>query len=176
MIYNYFNHKLKQQLVVVLFIFTSLCIKAQAPTTATVTFSSGVASWTVPQGVSTLTVECWGGGGSGGGINNTCCGGGGGGAGGAYAQTVFTVTPTQLVYYSVAATRAGTSAAGSVGFDSWFNKNLNAVPTVATDGVLAKGGQGGGIGPSGVAVCTCYQQCNRLHLDITNRSEHHSRK
>jgi hypothetical protein len=53
------------------------------------TFTNG---FTVPVGVSSITVRCWGAGG-GGGIDLANTNGGPGGGGGAYASSVLTVTP-----------------------------------------------------------------------------------
>ncbi len=50
--------------------------------------ASGV--FTVPAGVTSITVEAWGGGGGGGNSNNTTSNGGAGGGGGAYARKVLT--------------------------------------------------------------------------------------
>lgn len=97
-------------------------------------------TWTAPDYVSTVWVRCWGGGGAGGGITldptsgNTCCGGGG--AGGAFAaETTYTVIPGHAYTVTVGATRTGSTGAGGVGNDTWFDSS--------TTGVLAKGGAGG---------------------------------
>src|SRR5690606_4049120 len=71
--------------------------------------SSG--TYTVPDGVSSITVECWGAGGGGG----TSGGGGkrGGGGGGAYARSVLNVSPESMFDYVIGsggtAGNAGTS-------------------------------------------------------------------
>ncbi|WP_396171621.1 choice-of-anchor D domain-containing protein [Flavobacterium sp.] len=90
----------------------------------TVTLSTGT-SWTVPAGVTSITVEAWGGGGKGG--TRTTNGNGGGGGGGAYAKKIITVTAGNSYNYSVGAGSTTTSAGG----DSWFLDNTT---------VLAKGG------------------------------------
>jgi hypothetical protein len=56
------------------------------------TFTS-TTTWTVPAGVTSVTVECIGGGGSGGGGRNVNLAGGSGGGGGQYAKSVISVTP-----------------------------------------------------------------------------------
>lgn len=81
--------------------------------------------FTVPPGVSQVTVECWGGGGRGGSRTND--GGGAGGGGGAYARSVLPVTPGN---YTVTV-GTGSSTTGTPGGDSWFG---NATT------ILAKGG------------------------------------
>lgn len=82
-------------------------------------------SFTVPAGVTSITVETWGAGGKGSTLsaNN----GGGGGGGGAYAKKVISTTPGS-VYTVTVGTGATTTAAGG---DSWFGSSAT---------VLAKGG------------------------------------
>ncbi|TRX00443.1 LamG-like jellyroll fold domain-containing protein [Flavobacterium gawalongense] len=84
-------------------------------------------SFTVPAGVTSLTVEAWGGGGKGGSKNGGAGVEYGGGGGGGYAKKVLTVTPG--LSYSVTVGSGSTSTAA--GGDSWFSNN-----TV----ILAKGG------------------------------------
>ena len=99
--------------------------------------SSG--TFTVPAGVTSITVECWGGGGAGGG-NNTNSDGGGGGGGGAYARRTLTVVPGTVYSFVVGAGGTGVAGGnGNPGGDTWFG-------SVST--VLAKGG-GGGYAASG---------------------------
>ena len=90
-----------------------------------VTISTGTTTWTVPAGVTSITVEAWGGGGKGG--ARTTNGNGGGGGGGAYAKKVITVIPGNT--YNLAVGAGSTTAAA--GGDSWFQN---------TTTVLAKGG------------------------------------
>jgi len=94
--------------------------------------SSG--TFTVPAGVTSVTVECWGGGGSGGGTTANRARGGGGGAGGAYARSILTVTPGTGYTVTVGGTRTGTNGAGQTGNPSWFG---------TTSTVYAQGGAGG---------------------------------
>ena len=82
-------------------------------------------NFTVPAGVTSVTVEGWGGGGRGGSRSTDGRGGGGGGA--AYARKVITVTPGAT--YSVNVGAGSTSS--SSGEDSWFINNTT---------FLAKGG------------------------------------
>ncbi|MCB0785694.1 MAG: hypothetical protein KDC02_16000, partial [Flavobacteriales bacterium] len=92
----------------------------------TTTYStSGSYTFTVPAGVTSVTVECWGGGGNGG--NRTSNGTTGGGGGGAYARSVISVVPGST--YDV---RVGTGGSATLnGADSWFINNT---------AILAKGG------------------------------------
>lgn len=93
----------------------------------TVTTYDASGSFTVPPGVTSVTVECWGGGGRGG--SRTSNGRGGGGGGGAYARSVLTVVPGNSYTVTVG---AGSNSNTSPGGDSWFS-------TAGT--ILAKGGQ-----------------------------------
>ncbi len=87
-------------------------------------------NFTVPAGVTSITVEAWGGGG--GGANGS--GERGGGGGGAYARSTIAVSPGQM--YSVVIGLGGST--GSNGGNSTFGTNL----------VVAEGGRSGA-GPNG---------------------------
>jgi hypothetical protein len=105
------------------------CVKQS---TAGVDIITASGTYTIPAGVTEITVEAWGGGGGGGDGANT---GGGGGGGGAYASKTFTVTPLDDYTVTIGAggSRATTSVgAGGTGGDTSFG----------TD-VIAKGGAGG---------------------------------
>jgi hypothetical protein len=82
-------------------------------------------TFTVPAGVTSLTVEAWGGGGRGG--TSSLVLGGGGGGGGANAQKIITVIPENTYTVTVGTGSTTTSSGG----DSWFNTNAT---------ILAKGG------------------------------------
>ncbi|MBA9072617.1 hypothetical protein GGR22_000743 [Flavobacterium gossypii] len=90
------------------------------------TFTSS-GTFTVPVGVTSITVEAWGGGGKGGTRTNNS-GGAGGGGGGAYVRSVLTVVPTTSYTVTVGAGSTSTAAGG----DSWFGSNTL---------LLAKGGE-----------------------------------
>jgi hypothetical protein len=129
------------KLLVLMFLFIRTFSFAQ--TTQTVLTTGG--SYTVPGGVTSITIECWGGGGGGGGsrgnANNNAAGGGGGG--GAYAIGTMTVTPGQNILYTLgAAGTAGAGAnpptAGGTGGSTNFNSGT----------VIAVGGSGGAAGPN----------------------------
>ncbi|POY38062.1 hypothetical protein C3L50_12365 [Flavobacterium alvei] len=91
------------------------------------TYSSS-GTFTVPAGVTSVTVQAWGGGGKGGSRTSGTNGYGGGG-GGAYASSAVTVNALNAPYTVTVGTGATTTAAGN---DSWFS---------TTGTVLAKGGQ-----------------------------------
>lgn len=105
------------------------------------TFTS-TGTFTIPAGVTSVLVECWGGGGSGGGNSSNISRGGGGGAGGAYAKKVVPVISGTVYTVTVAATKAGIIGAGSQGNPSWFD-------TKST--VYAEGGAGGAAPNGGTA-------------------------
>lgn len=88
--------------------------------------SPGSYTFTVPPGVNTITVECWGGGG--GGSTRTSNGRGGGGGGGAYARSMICVVPG--VTYNVVVGGGGTGS--SNGGNSVFGADV----------VVAAGGRG----------------------------------
>ena len=85
-------------------------------------------SFTVPAGVTSITIQCWGAGGGGSTITSNGARGGGGG-GGAYASSVYTVTPGNT--YNLTVGTGG--AANSSGGNTFFN----------TSWVIAEGGHGG---------------------------------
>jgi hypothetical protein len=91
-------------------------------------------TFTVPAGVTSIIVECWGGGGAGGGTTTDTRYGGGGGAGGAYARRTLSVSPGNTFTVTVGGTAAGATTAGINGNPSWFG---------TTGTVYAQGGAGG---------------------------------
>ncbi len=114
------------------------------------TFSTpgGNQAWTVPSGVSQISVQVWGAGGGGGGGNCSGCGGdSGGGGGGGYASKMVSVTPGQIIYAGV-----GTGGSGEAGANSGGDGGASYVkigspennPSNPTDAdVYATGGKGG---------------------------------
>lgn len=95
-----------------------LCVYYSYAQTTTVNMPTvgSTANFTVPAGVTQITVECWGGGGRGGSRSSTN-GSSGGGGGGAYSRTVYNVTPGQVIPYFVG---AGSTADNVNGGNSWF--------------------------------------------------------
>ena len=108
-------------------------IQSEGQTSQTFTANG---TFTVPAGVTSITVECWGGGGAGGGATGNPAAGGGG-AGGAYVRSILTVVPGTAYTVNVAGMITGNStntAAQNKGYPSWFG-------TVGT--IYAAGGDGG---------------------------------
>jgi hypothetical protein len=111
----------------------------------TISYSSSIQQFTVPVGITSISMEAWGGGGSGGTMDNSRGGAGGGGSG-AYSESTLTVTPGEILYYN---TGAGSTTTGPGG-DSWISRAANGSnPIVRAKGGLSvqpndrNGGQGG---------------------------------
>ncbi|WFB35026.1 SdrD B-like domain-containing protein [Kiritimatiellota bacterium B12222] len=92
--------------------------KAPAPGNYTETFDSS-GTFTVPVGVSSLTVEAWGAGGSGGDEGGS--NGRGGGGGGAYARSVVSVSDLQVYTVTVGEGGESTTNTSNPGGDSTFS-------------------------------------------------------
>lgn len=103
-------------------------------------------TFTVPDGVTSVTFECEGAGGAGGGGGTLAAGGGGGG--GAYALKTQAVTPGQAYTITVAPNTTGgaSNTAGATGAST-------SVKLAAANVCLAVGGGGGGA-PSGIGGIT----------------------
>ena len=101
-------------------------------------FSTG--TFTVPTGVTSITVQAWGGGGRGG--NTSADGASGGGGGGAFSNSVLTVTPGATYTVNVGQGSSSSSAGG----DSWVSPN-----TVGNALVLAKGGNSVNVSTQGAS-------------------------
>jgi uncharacterized repeat protein (TIGR02543 family) len=111
----------------------------------------GSGTFTVPAGVTSITVEGWGAGGAGGGSTSHDAKAGGGG-GGAYAKKTFSVTPGSNISYYVAPATTGTTGDGPAGAATWFLAN-------SASGLVAVGGSGGttaGVGGAGGNAALCY--------------------
>ncbi len=118
--------------------------------TNTITFNStGNDTWTVPAGVTSITIEAWGGGGGGAGSFDYWFfgsgGPGGGGGGGAYSITTSTVSAGQTLDIIV-----GTGGNGGNG-GSGGNGGFSSVRRGGTTLAEAGGGQGGNINGNGGA-------------------------
>jgi hypothetical protein len=104
---------------------------------------TGTGTFTVPGGVNSIVVECWGAGGAGGGTTANTQYGGGGGAGGSYAKKTISVVPGNTYTVTVGGIATGTTTAGANGNSSWFG-------TIGT--VYAEGGAGGAAPNGGTAA------------------------
>lgn len=132
--------------------------------------TAGTFNFTVPAGVTSITVETRGAGGGGGGVTATSAAAGGGGGGG-YAQAVIPVTPgTSYTVIVGAAGTAGTTAGtngGTGGSSSFDGATVSAAggvggvgTTTTTPGTGGAGGAGltgsilfgGGTGGTGIAL------------------------
>ncbi|WP_394363989.1 beta strand repeat-containing protein, partial [Algoriphagus ratkowskyi] len=105
-------------------------VYGQCPTTDT--YTSGSNTFTVPAGVTSITVEAWGGGGRGGYWDSNGTGGRGGGGGGGYSRSVISVSSGQSYTYVVGA-GSNSDAAGE---NSRFYITTGPGPNL----VLANGG------------------------------------
>jgi hypothetical protein len=118
-------------------------------TSSTLNFTSS-GSFTVPAGVTALTVECWGGGGgaAGGSLAGGSNSGGYGGGGGAYAKVnALAVTPGAVLPYVVGGGGSG-GAANNLGANGG-STSFNATACVAKGGVAATSAH---IGTGGAAA------------------------
>jgi hypothetical protein len=105
-----------------------------AAQTQTQTFTTN-GTFTVPPGITSITVECWGGGGGGGGAATSNSAVGGGGGGGAYTLSTITVTPGTP--YTVTVGTGGTAGSNTGG--NGGNGGSSSFPGATT----AVGGSGG---------------------------------
>lgn len=125
-----------------------LSLGASGQTAQTFTTSG---SWTVPCGVTSVTIGLWGGGGAGGGssINNS---GGSGGGGGAYVVNTFAVSSGQVISYTIGAGGIGTNGNGASGTSSTLSGPFGAMSAgFGTGGGANQGaaGLGGTTGSGG---------------------------
>ena len=129
------------------FIFTTTTTFSQTTDTFT---ASG--SWTVPTGVTSVTVQIWGAGGGGGGSNVNGSGGSGGGSG-AYSTRIVTVTPGAYTFTIGTAGTAGTDAGGTGGTGGNSTITIGGFTLSATGGTGGAGNSGavgsGGLGSGG---------------------------
>ena len=150
---------------------SSLTLTKQTPAGSQTFTANG--SFTVPVGVTSVTVSVWGGGGAGGiGAIATPNGGGGyvggGGGGGGYVTQTIAVTPGTV--YTVAVGAGATAPSPSVGGTSSFSLGSTVLVSAAggasgvsatgtaggagANGGAATGGQAGGSGQAGVGFVT----------------------
>jgi hypothetical protein len=116
--------------------------------------TAGVSSYTVPAGITSITVKAWGGGG-GGGTGTT----GGAGGGGGYATSTISVTPGEVLSVSVGGAGGGgarntSGRGGGGGGESGIRRSDNSVAIIASGGgggggAKSTSGQNGGAGGAG---------------------------
>lgn len=135
--------------------------QALAPDNQVVFNTPGGYTFTVPDGVTQITVDIYGGGGGGGGLGpgsnvGTECqngqsgfaAGGGGGGGGGFGRFAIAVTPGEVLNLSVGfGGPAGTTGAGGSGTASRVRRNNNTVEVIT-----APSGSGGGRAASSVVM------------------------
>ena len=111
--------------------------------------SSGI--FTVPPGVTSIIVECWGGGGAGGAATGNPAAGGGG-AGGAYAYKIVSVIPGNNYTVTVGSGGSGGSGNGPAGTPSWFGTTGTVYAQGGAGGALASTNNSNGTGGTGSAL------------------------
>lgn len=120
-------------------LFSISCIHGQTTQSFT---SPGTTTWTVPAGVTSISIECWGGGGAGGNANTNPTGqqgaAGGGGKGGMYSITNLNVTSNTVLTINVGAGGSNGTAGGT----SWVSISGNTPWPNVADGAWSSGGNG----------------------------------
>ena len=106
-------------------------VEAYSQTTQTIT-TAGAGTFTVPCGVTSITVQCWGGGGAGGAATGNPSGGGGG-AGGAFSSSVIAVNSGATFSYTLGTGGTGGGGNGNPGGNTIFST------------IIATGGGGGSL-------------------------------
>lgn len=124
---------MKKTLTLVCSVWLGTLFSQSSPQTYTV---PGAYSFTVPAGVTSITVEVIGAGGSGGG-NGT-----GGGGGGVYAKGVYAVTPGAVLPVKVGTPGSG-AAAGTSSVSTFISASGGANGTTVSNPSVGGGGAGG---------------------------------
>lgn len=119
----------------------------------TFNYTGSAQTFTVPAGVTSVTVAAWGGGGGGGGSNSNNNGGSGGGGGG-YCLRTYTVVAGQQINISVgSAGSAGASNAGTGGTGGTTSvTSSGGFTTLTASGGTGGAGNKGTIGTGGTAT------------------------
>lgn len=113
--------------------------------------ANGNETWTVPAGVTSVTVQVWGAGGSGGGSDSNGYGGGGAGGGG-YSTKTFSVLAGQTINYNIGAGGTATAIAnGNTGGNTTLSHTNSSTSITANGGGrgLKETDTAGGIGGAG---------------------------
>lgn len=123
-----------QSFTLLFFIFITANLYSQTFTDNT---ANGNETWTVPAGVTSVTVQVWGAGGSGGGSDTNGYGGGGAGGGG-YSTKTFSVVAGQTINYNIGAGGTATTIA-----DGNTGENTTLSHTASSTSITANGGERG---------------------------------
>lgn len=111
-----------------------------------VAFSTpGSYTYTIPNYVNRVVVECWGAGGAGG--NGASQGSGGGG--GSYSRSVVTVSGGETIYYFIGEGGLTTASSGNPGQNTWASIVSNSETTAFCKGARGLGGVSGAANPGG---------------------------
>lgn len=142
-----------KKIILVFLIFISW-LTSFSQTTETIT-TTGAGTYTVPCGVTSITVQCWGGGGAGGGATGNPSGGGGG-AGGAFSSSVIAVTSGATFSYTLGAGANGGTGNGAPGENTIFS-NIIAIGGVGglrsnTNNISSAGGTASTVGCVGSTI------------------------
>jgi hypothetical protein len=133
----FLNHLKRKNIYSLLIIFTFLLIITDVLAQPQSVIYTSNSTFTVPAGVTEITVECWGGGGGGGGSNSTLgTRYGGGGGGGGFSAATYNVSSGQT--YTITIGAGGTSGSNADG------GNGGTTTFSGTAGTLNAGGGGGG--------------------------------
>ena len=148
---NSLEKKLKGLSLMALSVFTAVSAFAQMVTDTYTT--EGNHTWTVPAGITSITVEAWGAGGGGGGTlsqllpySNPRAGGGGGGA---YSQVQLTVAPGDVINLQV-----GFAGIGGNSNNDGTAGGASSADILGSTVISADGGQGGSFRTSNDVVGT----------------------
>ncbi len=140
------NLSLKSIFILFLFIFSFSfpTLMAQCPDSAVFSYTGSTTIFTVPCGVSSITIKAWGAGGGGGGTDGNI---GGVGGGGAFASSSFSVSPGQQ--FTIQVGGGGGVGGGCVtgtepGPGGYGYGSGGAGGTAGTSGCSGSGGGGGG--------------------------------
>ena len=125
----------KTLLLAAAFLFISGQLFAQVTKEVEFTATGSEQTWTIPGGVSEVTIECWGGGGAGGFRGDGTAKAAAGGGGGAYAKTTLSVEQCKDLTIKVGAGGSGQESISGQGENTYVIYNSTTV-------VLAAGGGG----------------------------------
>jgi len=135
--------RIGQGLLMSIFFANFMIVKSQTAASQTFNFTSNgaVQTFTVPFGVSSITIEVWGAGGGGAGAATT--NGRAGGGGGAYSRTTLATTSGTNYSLVVGQGGVGTSNPGGAGGNSSFYTAPSTIHALAAGGGGGNGNTGG---------------------------------